>query len=432
MSEAGAGFDGADLAVRHEPAVRLSKTDMLAAAGWFVVMSTVVFFLSSWMLPFTGWKEFDNIYFQADIALVYSNMTEFDSNHHRTGMHPLFSIVMWPLVTLLVAISDATPAVIVRLLLAFNAGATAALAYLIVHRIAATRIDASLYTLLLCVSSSTVFWLTVPETFPFGGTTILFMLALAAIVARPRIPALVFANVVTMSMTLTNWMVAIYATLRLLWPRWRTSVSVFVIAGCVVILFGIASKLFIPSSGYVGDFRRYIAWIRPPATSDVRSFFAHSVVMPAPVFRTRGDGVLEVVNEISPAGSGSGTGAVGVVLWLLLLAVGAAGAVMRGAGTRAFRDILLLCLGSQFLLHVMFADGPFLFSAHFVPLLILLAAYASKFRWSRPLVVATIVTVSFNNLAVFDQVRDRLERDVLPWLERHGTPMTKPPLAPPS
>ena len=415
---------GAALAVRRETGepARLSMPDVLVAAGWFVVMAAAVFHVSSWVLPFLRWREFDNIYFHADIALVYSNMTELNSNHYRTQMHPLFSIVMWPLVAMTNALSDATSASIVRLLLAINAGATATIAFLILHRITASRVDASLFTLLLCVSASTLFWSPVPETFPFGGTTILLMLAVAAMTPRPRISVLVLANVAAMSMTLTNGMVGFYATLRLLWPRWRKSLSVFVTAVCVVILLGMASKLIIPSSGYAGDFRRYIAWIRAPSTSDVRSFFVHSVVMPAPIFRQRSDGALEVVNEESTAGSGSRAGAVGVWLWLILLAIGTISAIMRNDGARPFRDILLLSAGSQFLLHAVFADGPFLFSAHFVPMLILLAAYASRFRWSRILVAATIVLVAFNNLTVFCAMTDRLNQDLLPWLERHGTP----------
>ncbi len=404
----------------------LDRLDIAVALGWFAITATAVFSASRWILPFIGWAEFDNIYFQADIALVYSNMTELQSNHHRTGMHPLFSIVMWPLVALVGLLTDAAPASIVRLVLAVNAGAAAALIYLILRRIAAARIDAWLFTLLFCVSTSTVFWLTVPETFPFGGTSILAMLAIVALAARPRFSTLVLGNIATMSMTLTNWMVGVYATLRLSWPRWKSAVRVFLVAGCAVVILGITSKLVIPSSGYVGDFRRYIAWVREPQLSDVRSFFVHSVVMPAPVFRPRGDGATEVVSEVSAAGSGSRTGVVGVGLWLMLLATGLYGAATRKDGTRVLRDVLLLGLGSQFAMHMLFADGPFLFSAHFVPMLVLLAAHASTFRWARLLVVATIVTVAFNNFTVFNEMTARLDQDLLPWLELHGTPMVKP------
>lgn len=402
-------------------ALHVTGGDALAVTFWFVLMAAAVYLASAWTLPFLQWKEFDNIYFQADIALVYSNMTEYDSNHYRTDMHPLFSIAMLPLVTLIKMMSGAAAESIVRLLLASNAGAAAALVYLVLCRIATTRLDAWLFTALFSVSAASMFWLTVPETFPFGGTTILLMLAVAA-TAHSRTQTLVLANVVTMSMTLTNWMVGIYATFRLLWPRWKTSLWVLVSAGCVVIALGVASKLFIPSSGHVGDFRRHVAWIRAPHASDVQSFVVHSIVMPAPVFRDRGDGALEVVNESSAAGSGSPAGTVGVVLWMILLVAGVVGAAKRQAAS-PLRDVLVLSIGSQFLLHVAFADGPFLFSAHFAPMLILVAAYSSTFRGVRPVLLAAIVAIALNNLLVRQQTVDRLNHDLLPWLEKHGTSM---------
>jgi len=400
-----------------------ARLDRLLAYCWFAALAVAVFLASHWTLPMAVWAEFDNIYFQADIALVYANMTALDSNHYRTGMHPLFSIVMWPLVELGRTLTDAPQALIVRLLLALNAGAAAAMVFLILRRITEHRTDALLYTALFCVSASSVFWLTVPETFAFGGTTILLMLVISATTVDPRVPTLVLANIATMSMTLTNWMVGIYATLRMLWPRWKVSVGILVSAGCAVILLGIASKLVIPSSGYAGDFRRYVSWIRPPHASDFRSFFVHSVVMPAPIYRARGDGALEIVNEESTAGGGSATGVAGTLLWLALLALGTAGALALKRGSRAFRDILLLSVASQLLLHVMFADGPFLYAAHFAPMLVVLSAYASSFRGTRVLVAAAIVAISFNNLTVFNEMTHRMARDLQPWLESHGKPM---------
>jgi hypothetical protein len=42
-----------------------------------------------------------NVWFQADVARVYSNMTERRSDHYRTKVHPLFSISTNPLIHLL-------------------------------------------------------------------------------------------------------------------------------------------------------------------------------------------------------------------------------------------------------------------------------------------------------------------------------------------
>jgi hypothetical protein len=141
------------------------------------------------------------------------------------------------------------------------------------------------------------------------------------------------------------------------------------------------------------------------------------------------DGAPEVVVETVGVGGGGEKAVLSRVLWLGLLAAGIAAAFKRASNT-AVRNVLLLTTASQFLLHMNFADDPFLFAAHFTPLMVLIAAHAVLFRrpvWAvRAVGTLLVVLVGYNNFVAFDRMTDRLDRDALSWLERHGTPISAP------
>jgi hypothetical protein len=398
--------------------------DRAVAVACGLTTGLVVLLTLGWVEPFLPFREFDNVYFQTDCSLVYSNMTERLANHYRTGMHPLFSILTWPIVSALGA-AGVAPFAAVGALLTLNAAGTGALAYLVLRRLGLAPFDAATFALSLAGSVAVVFFGNVPETFAFGGTTILLMLWIVGS-ARPGVPALVLGNAATMSMTLTNFMVGVAGTLRLDSKDRKTALKVWALAGAIVASFSLLSKLVFRSSGYAGDFRRYVQWVRTPQLSDVRSFFVHSTVMPATVVRPPPDhlGFLEAVAEAATVGSGGLLGIVATVGWLALLGAGLYAAATR-AENRRLRDVLLISVAGQLGLHLCFADGPFLFSAHFAPLLLLLAAHARFLpvpTWPARLVTASVLgMIALNNLAEHRSITRRLEVEVLPWLEEHGT-----------
>jgi hypothetical protein len=401
---------------------RVATLDLALAAALAVAAGCAQFALSAWNAPFVVHGDFDNLYFQADCALVFSNMSDFASNHYRTGMHPLFSLLLCPLTTALSRLTGLEPTTSVRLVLALNSSAWMLLSYAILRGVALKPGDATIFTLLLLVSAASMFWGSVPETFAFGGSTLLLMLAIIVFERRARSSVLVLGNVATMSMTLTNWFVGLSGSLLVLWPERRRWLRVVISAAAIVVALGIVSKLVFPSSGYVGDFRRYLQWLRLPRTSDLGSFFVHGMLMPEPIFRLRGDGLLEAVAEPATPGSGSSAGLIAAAGWLALLALGVGATILRTA-PRRFAAVLLSALSAQLALHLFFADGPFLFCAHFVPLLLLAAAQSvrfPKFRWGvRAIAGGLVLLVGYNNWAVFERMTERFERELLPRLQRH-------------
>lgn len=401
--------------------------DALVGLGLSALAVVLVLVLSGWTAPFVAWREFDNLYFHSDIALVFSNMTDFGSNHYRTGMHPGFSLFSAFSVEAIRSLTGVSGFRAVQLLLAANAGVQTALLFMLLRRLPLGLPAAAAFVLLFLASATMVFWHTVAETFAFGGTSLLIMLLIVSSPA-PGNALLVLGNVVTMSMTMTNWMAAFYGTVWHRWRRWRTVLGIFFASGLLILLTGIVSKLTFPSAGYVGDFRRYLAWVRLPQPGDWPAFFGHSLVMPDPVYDVRDGGFLAVTVEPALLGSGTAAAPVALMIWLALLVAGGVGLWM--ARRRALSAVLGLTALSQLGLHSFFSDGPFLFAAHFTPLLILVAAHAALLPRVRlaatglALVLALLAGV--NNAAVFGDMTERLTAGLLPALEAGGTPPVRP------
>ena len=396
--------------------------DRLTAALLALLAAAMVMVLSGWQADFVAFREFDNLYFHADIALVYANMTDFTSNHYRTGMHPGFSLLAAYTVLGLENIG-LSPFRAVQTTLAMNAAAQTAILYILIRRASLALIPAVGFTLLFLSSATLFFWHSVAETFAFGGTTLLIVLLIASAKA-PGTGLLILGNVVAMSMTMTNWMAAFYTTVWHRWGRWKSVFGIFVAAGVLIVLIGILSKLVFPSAGVAGDFRRYLAWVRLPQSGDWPAFFGHSMVMPAPDYHITANGSLAAMVEPATLASGSVVGPVALGLWFLLLVAGAVG--LWRARHQALATVLGLTALSQLGLHSFFSDGPFLFAAHFGPLLVLVAAHAMLLpragKVVLPALAACILLTAVNNITVYQALDARLTTELLPWLQANGTP----------
>jgi hypothetical protein len=410
-----------DSVARQEPDAARTP-DVALALGCALAALAASLYASRWFGPFVIFESFDNVYFQTDASLVYSNMTERLANHYRTAMHPAFSLVFWPVVSLL-RLLGLEPVTAVRWVLGVNAGASGALIYLILRKSGLLPWDAVLFALSFAGSVALLFFGSVPETFTFGGTTLLLVLFLLAMRPRPSAALLLAANAASMSMTLTNWMAGVVATLRT-YPRdFRVWLRVFGGAAFIIGACGVITRNLFGSSGFTGDFREYVQWVRWPRLSDLRSFLVHSTVMPEPLFRPTAPGVLESTVEPVGVGAGSALALICAVLWLVLLCAGAF-AVASRARRPELRDVLVVTVAGQLALHLCFSDGPFLFIGHFAPLLLLVAAHVRLLplpKWpTRAAVAALLAAIALNNVLTHQATVRRFERDVLPWMKVHG------------
>jgi hypothetical protein len=93
---------------------------------------------------------------------------------------------------------------------------TAAL-YSVLRLFGCRQLDTALFTTLAAVSASSVFFLTIPETYVYGSLTILLALGMVLLTRERLLHPFWFVvmSAMTLSMTVTNWMVTSnFATLE--------------------------------------------------------------------------------------------------------------------------------------------------------------------------------------------------------------------------
>jgi hypothetical protein len=344
-----------------------------------------------------------NSWFEADINRVYENMTERTSLHYRTKVHPLFSITFCPAVNFCNRHFLHLPkATVVHLILALNAFGWVLLCYAALRIITGRILDAACYTALALSSSAVIFWFAVPETFPFGSFTILAAVVFA-LHNRKHPPAdwqYVLMGIVTMSMTITNWMAGIIVTFLQKHYKKAIQITIYVFAA-VTVLWGVQKAIFPSAEFFLGDQEEIRFLNRRPLWQTGASFFIHPVVMPDVSRGTNKEGTVAVAID----GGRSPVRTIGVTLWLLAFAAGI-WSLWRSENETRMKLIIILVLAGQLLLHIAYGEDTFLFSPHFLPLLICTAAFSSRSRL-RPVVLTLIVALAIiaavNNRAVYQK-----------------------------
>ena len=365
-----------------------------------------------------------DVYYSADCGRVLANMRfRTESNHHRTNVHPLFSILMHPTYTVLARITGANisadaPAPrflgVSYLLSAIGGGMAMALLVLTLRVMGTPVMDTSVYAVLAASSAFSLFWFSVPETYAWGAISILFALLVAAVGCGRQLHVVWYAlaSLGTFAVTTTNWTVGLLAT----WTRWpwRKSLAVTAAVVCAASGLSIAQKLVFPSSWFFFNIAREKNYMMQEHSggpvASVRSLLFHTVVAPEPgtmVHPRYPDARIIRIQDRSAGGS-SWVGKVGAALWVVLLA-GGIWALFRHRGMLPFRITLGLSLVGQCMLHSVYGAETFLYSAHFGPMMLICVAFLAQTRFRfASLSVAAILAVLLlvNNLARHAEVMD--------------------------
>lgn len=365
-----------------------------------------------------------DVYFSADCGRVLANMRfRTDSDHHRTNVHPLFSIIMHPTyqaVALLTGTNSDTepesPGSISASFILSGIGAAIAMAlfFLVLRVIGTPWPDSVVYCALAASSGFALFWLTVPETYVWGAISILFALFISALGCLRPVRAIWYgiASLGTFAMTTTNWSVGLLAT----WIRftWRKALILTVTVAFVASGLSIAQKLLFPSSWFFFNIAREKNYMMqshgegPPAA--VRAMLFHTMVVPEITTMTHprypDSKILRI--QGSAAGGNRWPGKLAAGLWLVVFAAGIY-ALVKHPGFGPFRVVLGLSLAGQFALHTIYGAETFLYSAHFGPMMILTVAFLSqtRFRVAGLTVAGALVVLLFvNNIAKHSQAMD--------------------------
>jgi hypothetical protein len=364
-------------------------------------------------------KSTKNFWFEADITRVFSNMTSRESNHYRANVHPLFSLIAYPLASILIGGFKAEPAAAIKITIALVASLWLSTLFLLLRLIGCRQLDAILFSLVGLTSSAAIFWFAVPETYSFGSLSILLGLTFVALTQYYQFPSswYIAINIMTMGITVTNWMVGILATL--VNQTRRRSLWVVLQAFLCVIGLSFAQMLIFSRSRPPLATRTEMNYIFRPESGGplqvIKAFIFHTVVMPAVTVVERWDqdahrNWATLITQNSDPGSGTVWGMVAVVLWVGLLVLGVWGFLSTSQHPK-LRTVLGFTLLGQLGLHIIYGEETFLYALHIAPLLLVLAAFSTLTKARLPvlcLVGLLILALSFNNTSQFAKTTELL------------------------
>jgi hypothetical protein len=343
----------------------------------------------------------DDVWFEADVARVYNDMTDRGANHYRTTVHPIFPLLTYPVVHASQKLFHVDKIRAVRGVIAATAGVWLALFYALLRVLRCRRMDAALFAIVAATTSAALFWMVIPETYEFGSLTILGMLLVAAVAERRAMPTWVdiAAGAASMSMLVTDFMVAVASFVS----RYQLKRAIQIACNAlvlVVLLWGLQKYFFKSAQFFMGQHDN-------SAPPDVRSvalvvIFLQSFV--APEIRTLPNelpGVWPLLTfqhaALAPL---DWVKVVALASWVCLL--GFAGWVLvRLPQYPRFRVMLALSIAGQIVLHLLYGGETFLYALDWLPLFVTAAALATLSRW-RPVVLAAgavfAVTAGLHNV----------------------------------
>ncbi len=394
---------------------RLYWQDILIAISLAIAFALALIYATRLVNPVI-FHQYD-VWFEADIKRVFDNMSDRGGDHYRTKVHPIFSLVAFPPVYLLKLAGLETVAAVRAVILAVACLWISAL-YTLLRLIGLRRFDGALFSILGATSAAAIFWFTVPETYSFGSLSIIVALGLAAIAEYRQVSQLwyVAVSALTLSFTTTNWLAGIVIT-AVNYP-WKRALQITINAFSLIVLLWTVQKLAFRSAEFFlgdGEEKKYLLLSSSGGPLQVlQSFVAHTMVMPALNIvsdRYEPPHWPILVTQASAPGSGSVWGLVAVGLWTALLGLGLWGFFSTKKHFKLRLVVGIVLLG-QLALHTVYGDETFLYALHFIPLLIVVAAF-SLLTPARivglGLAGALIVCAGINNGLQFQQATDFLQ-----------------------
>ena len=363
-----------------------------------------------------------NLWFQADSPRVLANLTDASSDHYRVAVHPIAPSLVTSLVLGLHQIGMDLGFAAHFLMFAM-AGASVGVFYIFLRTIDLTAIPSLAFTLLFATSAAFVHWAPVEELNIPSMLTIVLALALLGYGRKRNRFWWVLVNIATLGVTITNWSFGLIAT-AVRWPP-RQLIIISVVTLCAVsILATVQYGLFNHARPfYVGGARNEITWTQPmmemrgagawSPINSIRSMLVSTVVAPVPYVEVQ-EGTKVVTNQKAGILDRSFIGVAAAALWVVLLGIGAWGGV-RARPLRPVTVALALMALSQAALHSVYGDPTFLYSPHFLPILIAISALSwfTPIRWfAVSLVFSIAVLGGVNNLSQF-QTATELAKQVM-------------------
>jgi len=358
----------------------------------------------------------ENVWFESDVNRVYANIVSRYSDHFRSKVHPIFALIAIPVSyafekSRIFDLDNSANAY-----LAVVAGAWAGLLYILLRRLQFDRVMSILGVVTALVTSSSLLFFSVPETYGTASVSIVAALLIVLISQGTRWERVgaIAASAVSLSITVTNWMLGLLLTLR--GRRMSQWIQLSINAFFAVTLLWSAEKMMAKTAEFfttVSEESHYTVHVTPARILRVAdAFLFHSAIAHA-VEQTRDFGVhadvgpdwrLGLSFQNAWPGSGSPWGVAAAMLWGIALALGA-WTIVRSPESPILR-ILLVFLALQFMLHTVYGIETFMYALDWLPVLLIVAMIGfrqfGRFRW--PAVALLIGLLSVNNFQQFQTI----------------------------
>lgn len=415
--------------VPSSPTLKLPSLQRQARQHWQDILLVVILAAMAGFVSYQGaqlinplifdWQNMD-VWFQGDSPRVFRDMAVYSGEHFRTTVHPLFVLIVLPLVYIVKIVLSLSPIAAARVVVAAAASLWISLLFITLRLIGCRRLDTTIFSLLGAISAAAVFSFITTDTFIFGSLSILVGLCFVALTQHRKFSpwSYVVVSALTLSITVTNWMVGIHVAI--VSHPWKKALLITLQAWLLVVVLVLVQKVVIPTTSarfllftetIQGESQHILSEESGSPLQVIKAFVFHTIVMP---------GIRVIDNfqyptwprmtvQISSPGLGSIWGIAAVMLWTALLCLGMWGLFSIRQHLR-LRIVLGLTLLGQLGLHLVYgADETFIYAIHFAPLLVVLAAL-STLTSARPLAVVLagllVVSAGLNNGLQFNQALD--------------------------
>ncbi|HET7836616.1 MAG TPA: hypothetical protein VFL43_12430 [Variovorax sp.] len=358
--------------------------------------------LSRQLTPALYGPDGGDAWFQADIPRALANMTNTQSNHHRTQVHPIASIVTHPIVQVMRAIWPGSDIQAASRFILLVAALWVAAFYALCRLIGARWWESMCFCALAIGSAAFQFWFSVPETYALSSLSLLLTFLVASIaVHRPVSDRLLVAtSALSLSITVTNWVAGLL--LAAVNRPWRRALRISLIAFAIVSVISVAQRLIYRLAlMFFRGSREELNYINMPEAGTWLDKLAGMLWSPMLVPQPQvSDAVPPQLNwlrvQLSPLSTGW-PHILTLALWTLLLVAGVRG-MLRLPQWRAFALVIGGTLACHVMLHLVYGDETFLYAAHFLPLLMAVAVFARHSELGR---AAPVMALAAGGIAAF-------------------------------
>jgi hypothetical protein len=342
-----------------------------------------------------------DIWFQADTPRVVANLTDAESDHYRTSVHPASSILLTPIVLALSRLGIA-PLLAAKVLIAMAAALNGGLFFAVLRLLTLPWFAAAVFTLLYLFSAAFLHWYSEIELNTVACLANVLALLILAYGPTKSLAWPTLVSAATLSITITNWSVGLIATLM----RWSLG-RFFVISGAALALVTVLAvaqhfmfrnaSIFLQPFHLVGEAR----WTQPALEKrgagtwkpllSLRSLLVTTVVAPDPEIEIQVNNKV-VTNQNVGMTRNTMAGVAASIAWVALFGCGFWGAAIS-FHLRPVAIGLLLMLLIQVCLHSVYGNVTFLYAPHVLPILVAIASL-SWFTPARQIALGLAVVVS--------------------------------------